>query len=65
MNCPACLKPLSVGFELAENQFVAWCGNGPCPSMEANEGAFGRSEEVAMQNLITKLNQEPDWNHDK
>lgn len=65
MICPCCQHPLHVGFELAENAFIAWCGYGPCSSMKANDGAFGRSEEQAMLNLVSKLNKNPDWSTDR
>lgn len=64
MICPACGKPLHVGFELAENSFVAYCGYGPCPSTKANEGCFGRSEEQAMANLMCILRDNSDWEED-
>lgn len=60
MICPCCRNPLSVGFNLAEQKFIAWCGHGPCPSTRANDGAFGRTEEHAQLNLILALTENPE-----
>ena len=64
MNCPSCNTKLNVGFEMAQNQFVAWCGNGPCKSIKANDGAFGKSEHEAVSKLIKSLEEKPDWNEE-
>jgi hypothetical protein len=61
MNCPCCNKPLHTGFDIKENSFVAWCGNGECKSYKANDGAFGKTKESALKNLVDKLNEKPDW----
>lgn len=61
MNCPACGKKLSTGFEMDRNEFVAWCAHGPCPSTKANDGATGKTEQQAMDNLIEILEKNPDW----
>jgi hypothetical protein len=61
MNCPACGKKLSTGFEIREHEFIAWCGFGPCPSTKANNGASGKTESDALDNLIAILEKNPDW----
>lgn len=64
MKCPACNQPLHVGFEISHNEFVAWCGHGPCKSEKANNGAYGKTEEQAQQNLIKQLESKPDWSNE-
>lgn len=61
MNCPCCNRQLSFGFEISENAFIAWCGYGPCRSTKANAGAFGRTALEALNNLVAKLEKNPDW----
>lgn len=65
MNCPACGKKILTGFEMAENEYVAWCGHGPCPSIKANVGAFGKTEQQAIDNLIAALEKKPDWSDEQ
>ena len=38
MKCPACNEPLRA---TAGTPWLVWCSYGPCPSMEANNGAYG------------------------
>lgn len=65
MKCPACQSPLHVGFELSRNEFISWCGFGPCPSEKANKGEYGKTEEQAQLNLIKKLESNPDWSDER
>ncbi len=64
MNCPCCHTPLKTGFEMKDNHFVAWCANGKCASYKANDGATGKTEEQAQQNLIKLLESKPDWSEE-
>ncbi len=64
MKCPCCKTLLKTGFEMKDNHFVAWCGNGKCVSYKANEGATGKTADEAKQNLIKLLEAKPDWKNE-
>jgi len=59
-QCPACGEPLFrilTGPDGSRN-FLLWCGNGPCPSHEANVGAEARTENAAYAVLRAKIEAE-------
>ncbi len=60
--CPCCKKPLTTGYKIESREYVAFCqGAKPCTSYAANDGATGRTEFSACDNLIKAMNKKPDW----
>jgi hypothetical protein len=49
---------------MKENAYIAWCAFGPCESNKANDGATGKTELEAQQNLIKLLEKNPDWKNE-
>lgn len=55
--CPVCKQPLLK--DKIDGQFEVWCGNGPCPSYTANNGAKGETEEEAFKQLTINIERDP------
>lgn len=55
MKCPACQEPL---LATAGTPWLLWCPSGPCPSTEANNGAYGETIGEAFDVLADKIDAE-------
>lgn len=60
LTCPVCGVPLYAE-PCGERQLV-FCGNGPCPSIAANEGGEGATLEEARHQLCLLVEQELEQN---
>ncbi len=58
-TCPVCGKFLSLQ-GTAAGYIILYCGNGPCPSKAANNGAIGGTELRAFETLARLIDQESD-----
>lgn len=55
-KCPVCGQPLSV--KKPADFVILYCGNGPCPSKVANDGAIAGTEERAFDELKRQVEAE-------
>lgn len=55
-KCPVCGEPLSV--KKPADFVILYCGNGPCSSKAANQGAISGTEADAFEALKRFINDE-------
>lgn len=58
-RCPACRAPLLADLlEDPAGHWLVWCGNGPCTSKAANDGATAVLIDLAIDELRDKIYRE-------